>query len=219
LSRLSKDQDVLDNLLTSTMGQVSICLVKTPKSVCLYLDQFLYSFGSVFGVIVLIFLTFPPLGVIFLPIAILYYIVSVYYRRSSVETQRLDSLLRSALYSSYSGASVQRIRMHHGLTHSFRNTDRSDNHPCVSRAGMHSARSDPSCDRSLCLGSHRQKHREALRRAKQGDLCHDRHPTMVVVEAGPARERLDSRHRPVRCWAPKFDHSIFRKSLESIGMR
>jgi ATP-binding cassette, subfamily C (CFTR/MRP), member 1 len=35
--------------------------------------------------------------------AFLYYIVSVYYRRSSVETKRLDSLLRSILYGSYSG--------------------------------------------------------------------------------------------------------------------
>lgn len=35
--------------------------------------------------------------------AVLYYVVSMYYRRSSVETKRLDSLMRSALYASYSG--------------------------------------------------------------------------------------------------------------------
>ena len=35
--------------------------------------------------------------------AIIYYIISIYYRRSSVETKRLDSLLRSILYGSYSG--------------------------------------------------------------------------------------------------------------------
>jgi hypothetical protein len=32
-----------------------------------------------------------------------YYLISIYYRRSSVETKRLDSLLRSILYGSYSG--------------------------------------------------------------------------------------------------------------------
>lgn len=31
---------------------------------------------------------------------------ATYYRRSSVETKRLDSLMRSALYASYSGMSV-----------------------------------------------------------------------------------------------------------------
>ena len=55
------------------------------------------------GTIALVFYTFPYLGIIFLPMAFLYYIVSVYYRRSSVETKRLDSLLRSILYGSYSG--------------------------------------------------------------------------------------------------------------------
>lgn len=49
------------------------------------------------------FYTFPYLGIIFVPLMILYYIAAVYYRRSSVEAKRLDSLLRSALYSSYSG--------------------------------------------------------------------------------------------------------------------
>ena len=49
------------------------------------------------------FYTFPYLGIIFLPMAIIYYIISIYYRRSSVETKRLDSLLRSILYGSYSG--------------------------------------------------------------------------------------------------------------------
>lgn len=37
--------------------------------------------------------------------AILYTITSIYYRRTSVETKRLDSILRSALYSSFSGES------------------------------------------------------------------------------------------------------------------
>ena len=45
----------------------------------------------------------PYLGIIFVPLIILYYIAAIYYRRSSVEMKRLDSLLRSILYGSYSG--------------------------------------------------------------------------------------------------------------------
>ena len=36
----------------------------------------------------------------------LYWIVATYYRRTSVETKRLDSILRSVLYGSYSGQLV-----------------------------------------------------------------------------------------------------------------
>ena len=57
----------------------------------------------VLGTIGLIFYIFPFLGIIFVPLMILYQIVATFYRRSSVETKRLDSLMRSALYSSYSG--------------------------------------------------------------------------------------------------------------------
>ncbi len=37
---------------------------------------------------------------------VLYYFLSLYYRRTSVETKRLGSLMRSAFYSSYSGLSL-----------------------------------------------------------------------------------------------------------------
>ncbi|KAF8915697.1 multidrug resistance-associated ABC transporter [Mucidula mucida] len=84
LSRLSKDQDTLDGELAMT------------------LTQFLNTFTSVLGTIGLVFYTFPYLGIIFAPMSILYYIVQLYYRRTSVETKRLDSLMRSSLYSSYS---------------------------------------------------------------------------------------------------------------------
>ncbi|KAF9067926.1 multidrug resistance-associated ABC transporter [Rhodocollybia butyracea] len=84
LSRLSKDQDTLDSQLTMT------------------LMQFLSTFSSVLGTVALVFYTFPLLGTIFAPMTILYLAISIYYRRSSVETKRLDSLMRSALYSSYS---------------------------------------------------------------------------------------------------------------------
>ena len=51
------------------------------------------------------FYTFPYLGIIFIPMTILYYLAANYYRRTSVEVKRLDSVLRSNLYSAYSGQS------------------------------------------------------------------------------------------------------------------
>ena len=54
------------------------------------------------GTAALVFYTFPYLGIIFVPLSILYYLTAIYYRRTSVETKRLDSIMRSALYSSYS---------------------------------------------------------------------------------------------------------------------
>jgi ABC-type multidrug transport system fused ATPase/permease subunit len=85
MSRLSKDQDTLDTLLAQT------------------LTQFLVTFMSVVGTVVLVFYTFPYLGIIFVPLSICYLWIASYYRHSSVETKRLDSLLRSALYAAYSG--------------------------------------------------------------------------------------------------------------------
>lgn len=84
LSRLSKDQDTLDNELAFTLW------------------QFLSTFSSILGTVALVFYTFPYLGIIFAPMGVLYWAASVYYRRTSVETKRLDSLMRSALYASYS---------------------------------------------------------------------------------------------------------------------
>ncbi|TFK57912.1 hypothetical protein BDN72DRAFT_172490, partial [Pluteus cervinus] len=84
LSRFSKDQDTLDNDLSMSMG------------------QFLITFSAVIGTIVLVFYTFPYLGLLFIPLTAMYFLVQGYYRRTSVETKRLDSILRSVLYASYS---------------------------------------------------------------------------------------------------------------------
>lgn len=65
-------------------------------------------FSNVIGTAALVFYTFPYLGIIFVPLSILYYATALYYRRTSVETKRLDSLMRSALYASYSGKSSSR---------------------------------------------------------------------------------------------------------------
>jgi ATP-binding cassette, subfamily C (CFTR/MRP), member 1 len=61
------------------------------------------SFASIIGTAGLIFYTFPYLGIIFAPAIVIYYIAALYYRRTSVETKRLDSILRSSLYASFSG--------------------------------------------------------------------------------------------------------------------
>ncbi|KAL0958947.1 hypothetical protein HGRIS_014261 [Hohenbuehelia grisea] len=84
ISRLSKDQDTLDNQIPMTI-------------------YFLLTvFSSLFGTAGLVFYTFPLLGIIFAPMLIIYYGTAVYYRRTSIETKRLSSLLRSGLYASYS---------------------------------------------------------------------------------------------------------------------
>ncbi|KAI8970550.1 multidrug resistance-associated ABC transporter [Trametes punicea] len=84
MSRLSKDQDTID----TELSMIAVQLLTTASSVV--------------GTAALVFYTFPYLGIIFVPLIILYYIAAMYYRRSSVETKRLDSLLRSSLYASYS---------------------------------------------------------------------------------------------------------------------
>ncbi|KAI0701736.1 multidrug resistance-associated ABC transporter [Earliella scabrosa] len=84
LSRLSRDQDTLDT---------ELAMIAT---------QFLTTVSSVIGTAGLVFYTFPYLGILFVPMIILYYLAALYYRRSSVEMKRLDSLLRSYLYASYS---------------------------------------------------------------------------------------------------------------------
>ncbi|CED82131.1 multidrug resistance-associated abc transporter [Phaffia rhodozyma] len=83
VNRLSKDITTLDNQL--------------PQQ----LNQLLNLVFSVFGTIGLVFYTFPYLGIIFAPMAVLYYIFADFYRRSSREVKRLDSNLRSHVYTSY----------------------------------------------------------------------------------------------------------------------
>ncbi|RPD65442.1 multidrug resistance-associated ABC transporter [Lentinus tigrinus ALCF2SS1-7] len=84
MSRLSKDQDTIDT---------ELAMIAT---------QLLLTGSSVIGTAGLVFYTFPYLGIIFAPMIVLYYVAALYYRRSSVEMKRLDSLLRSILYASYS---------------------------------------------------------------------------------------------------------------------
>ncbi|KAH9931733.1 multidrug resistance-associated ABC transporter [Epithele typhae] len=84
IARFSKDQDTIDQEL-AIYGVVLLTLIST-----------------VFGTAALVFYTFPLLGLIFIPMIIFYTLVAMYYTRSSVETKRIDSILRSGLYASYS---------------------------------------------------------------------------------------------------------------------
>ncbi|KAG9227354.1 hypothetical protein CCMSSC00406_0004107 [Pleurotus cornucopiae] len=86
LTRFSKDQDVLDSKLPAV------------------LYSFMATIMSMFGTAGLVFYTFPYLGIMFAPMAVIYYVIAKYYRRTSIETKRLDSLMRSRLYASYSGS-------------------------------------------------------------------------------------------------------------------
>ena len=91
-------------------------------------------FSTAIGTIALVFYAFPYLGIVFLPMAFLYYIVSVYYRRSSVEAKRLDSLLRSILYGSYSGTALLLVTLNllSEKVPYFRDIDRALNYSCIS---------------------------------------------------------------------------------------
>ncbi|KAH8103355.1 multidrug resistance-associated ABC transporter [Cristinia sonorae] len=85
LSRFSKDQETLDQEIAGTLYPL-LTLV-----------------SSVLGTAGLIFYTFPYLGIALGPLLAVYLLAAIYYRRTSVETKRLDSLMRSTLYASYSG--------------------------------------------------------------------------------------------------------------------
>ncbi|CAG8677285.1 12899_t:CDS:10, partial [Acaulospora colombiana] len=75
---LSRDVESLDNQLPNAMYQLMRML------------------ASAIG---LIFYTFPYLGIAIPFLFALYYAASAFYRRTSIETKRLDSILRSTLYA------------------------------------------------------------------------------------------------------------------------
>ncbi|KAI0674258.1 multidrug resistance-associated ABC transporter [Trametes maxima] len=107
MSRFSKDQDTID----AELAMIAVQLLTTASSVV--------------GTAGLVFYTFPYLGIIFVPLMILYYFAAVYYRRSSVEAKRLDSLLRSILYSSYSETltGLSTVRAYHSQTRFIKNSE------------------------------------------------------------------------------------------------
>ncbi|CUA66748.1 hypothetical protein RSOLAG22IIIB_00195 [Rhizoctonia solani] len=81
IARLSKDIDTLDANLPQAWFQL------------------LSNAFSIFGTVALVFYTYAWLGIMFPPLFILYWYFSMFYRRTSIEVKRLDSILRSLLYA------------------------------------------------------------------------------------------------------------------------
>ena len=63
--------------------------------------NFLASFMAVIGTVFLVFYTYPYLGIIFVPLLFVYYLVGHFYGRTSRENKRIDSLLRSFVYTAF----------------------------------------------------------------------------------------------------------------------
>ncbi|OAQ27712.1 P-loop containing nucleoside triphosphate hydrolase protein [Linnemannia elongata AG-77] len=84
LNRFSKDVDVLDSNLWGTLNDIFITLL------------------IILGSVALTIFYFPYLALVILPMAGFYYGLSLYYRSTSREVRRLDSTLRSKLYSYFS---------------------------------------------------------------------------------------------------------------------
>ncbi|KAG8979667.1 hypothetical protein FRB94_011257 [Tulasnella sp. JGI-2019a] len=82
-SRMSKDITTLDNQLPMQWNQL------------------LTNGFSVLGAIGLVIYTYNYLGIMFVPLGILYYGFATFYRASSREVKRLDSLLRSYIYTNF----------------------------------------------------------------------------------------------------------------------
>ncbi|KAL5631354.1 hypothetical protein ACGC1H_007018 [Rhizoctonia solani] len=86
IARLSKDIDTLDANLPQAWFQL------------------LSNAFSIIGTIALVFYTYAWLGIMFPPLLVLYWYFSMFYRRTSIEVKRLDSILRSLLYAAFSEA-------------------------------------------------------------------------------------------------------------------
>ncbi|QRV93840.1 ABC transporter transmembrane region [Ceratobasidium sp. AG-Ba] len=86
IARLSKDIDTLDANLPQAWFQL------------------LSNAFNILGTVALVFYTYVWLGIMFPPLFIMYWYFSMYYRRTSIEVKRLDSILRSLLYAAFSEA-------------------------------------------------------------------------------------------------------------------
>lgn len=93
-------------------------------------------YSSVVGTVFLVFYTFPYLGILFVPLGIFYAFSAIYYRRTSVETKRLDSILRSKLYAAYAGMSRHYIALGRPFINASRRISHRHQHcPSIRRRG------------------------------------------------------------------------------------
>ncbi|KAF8928714.1 hypothetical protein BGZ47_001460, partial [Haplosporangium gracile] len=84
INRFSRDVDTLDNVMWSTLYEFTLTIV------------------TLAGTFILIIIVFPWMTLAIVPIIILYYGLSIYYRATSREVKRLDANMRSYLYAYFS---------------------------------------------------------------------------------------------------------------------
>ncbi|KAI9449895.1 ABC transporter [Lactarius psammicola] len=84
MNRFSKDIDTVDNMLADSFRML------------------IYTFSTIIGAVVLISILLPWFLIAVAVVSILYAMASGYYRASAREIKRLDSILRSSLYSHFS---------------------------------------------------------------------------------------------------------------------
>eukprot|EP00833_Pecoramyces_ruminatium_P000081 jgi/Orpsp1_1/1174113/evm.model.c7180000048971.1 len=97
INRFSKDQDSVDNVLTETI------------------QSFISSFAVTISSLIIIIYTTPMFIIPLIPLLIIYYIMQEYYRSTSREIKRLDSLSRSPLYANFNETmnGISTIRAYH----------------------------------------------------------------------------------------------------------
>jgi ATP-binding cassette subfamily C (CFTR/MRP) protein 1 len=83
VSRLTKDIEALDHRLP------------------FQLHYLLQGVLSIFGTMGLVFYSYAYLGIMFIPMFALYYIIGAFYSRTARETRRIDSNLRSHVFSTF----------------------------------------------------------------------------------------------------------------------
>jgi len=83
INRFSKDQDSVDNVLTETI------------------QSFISCFAVTISTLIIIIYTTPMFIIPLVPLLFVYYIMQEYYRSTSREIKRLDSLSRSPLYANF----------------------------------------------------------------------------------------------------------------------
>lgn len=90
---------------TTPMGRIVSRLTKDVKTIDMgigmKMSELLSILLTVVSTVGLIFYTFPAVGAGVLPLSVVYVVYFLFYRRNSVEMQRLVNILRSATYNSY----------------------------------------------------------------------------------------------------------------------
>ncbi|PSC67462.1 hypothetical protein C2E20_8853 [Micractinium conductrix] len=107
LNRFSKDTDDVDFLLSMSMSEFGNCIMQ------------------LLATIIFIAVVQPWILVGIGPLAIVYYFLQKYYRRSNIELQRLDAVSRSPIYAHFSEtlSGVETIRAYRMAEHFARSSD------------------------------------------------------------------------------------------------